>query len=930
MLRNTLSLIIIFLPILLCGQDYDKIFKIADVSSDLPSLLHSALFKAEESQLSKLHSDKNKEIRLTIPYAQGKYFNITLQEKQIFSSDYQLTQKGTNRSTTDGEESRGRYYSGKVVGTAESMVNLSIYDNRIAGIIRYKDKTYNIGKYSESNYHIIYEANDLTEDLSFNCESIESEKRSISQQITKTGTTCNTAINIYFECDYAMYLNFNSDIVLVQDYVTDVFNEMSTLYDNEDITILISQIVVWTTNDPYVDNSSGLYNFKDDLVANGFNGDVAQLLTNDPGSNGGIAYVDQLCGSFPYAYADINNSYNPYPTYSWDVQVITHEIGHVLGSRHTHQCVWGPNNDQQIDDCGNIAASGGGSCYNPSAPIVPAAGGTIMSYCHTQSVGINFAEGFGTEPGDLIRQKHAGCMCDNSTCNTATTLTTSGIYYAHANNGNGASNNNATHADWFVFQPDSNGVVTAKSCGEGVDTRLWLHSGSCSSLTYETYSDDDCDVGNGSNYASEIFEYSVNAGTTYYIEWDNRWSSSAFDWEFIYVADTMALLTITCPQDYTGNNLCDNTSHAPSMTGYASSNDGAATISYNDDITPTSCYETIVRTWLATDDNGNTSSCNQSIEIEDNDVPTIINCPNSITVASDSNCVYVYALSSPQASDNCDTALDEVSNIQIGDPLAIGTHSIIYTFTDDCGNSEACNFNISVIDSCSIDIFCPNGHVGIRTCDVGIDGNPIITGQASSSINNAVITYADTATSITCAIEIERHWSATNPAGNVATCTQTIDLEDTESPIILDCPNDTIVGSDQNCVFVYNYYAPTATDNCTINLTEMANYIPGSTFSVGVTEVVYTFTDECNNEADCIFSVQVTDQCTPCDGIVLNINGMISDSSYNAKMELNSNGMLMSGEESIFHAGQTIQLNEGFEVQAGAVFEASIDDCINN
>ena len=701
------------MPMLLCGQNYSEIFENVKVSSDLPGLYKSALFKSDEIKLNKIYSEKNNELRLAIPYGEDLKFDVVLKQKQIFSTDYSLSQKSGSKITDSEQHAVGKYYAGKVVGIENSLVSISIYRDRIAGTIRYKDKTYNIGLYPKSEYHIIYEVSDLNEDLSFECETIELEPL-INRELYKNSTNCATAVNIYFECDYDMYQNFNSSLVDVQNYVADIFNEISTLYSNENIPVLISQVVVWTTPDPYLNNSSALFDFKDELLANGYNGDLAQLLTNDQGANGGIAYVDQLCGSFPFGYADINNSYNPYPTYSWDVQVVTHEIGHILGSRHTHQCVWGPNNNEQIDDCGSISAGSGGPCYNPSSPIVPSAGGTIMSYCHSQSVGINFVEGFGTEPGDLIRQRHASCKCDNAICDDATLITTNGTYFAEPNSGNGATSSSAIHAAWFTFVPDSNGVITVKSCGEGIDTRLWLRSGTCNNLIFESFSDDDCDIGNGSNYASEINAYAVTAGTTYFIEWDNRWSSSNFNWDFLFIADRTSALAITCAQDYIGNNICDNTSHLPTITGSATSNDTSATISFSDDIVPMNCMESIYRTWLATDSNSTTASCTQLVQITDNDSPIITNCPVDLTVNSNSACTFVYNLSNPTATDNCDMLLDIVSSVQQGDTLQIGTTLISYQYMDDCNNTSSCNFTITVEDACTVAPPCTGTDVDIQ------------------------------------------------------------------------------------------------------------------------------------------------------------------------------------------------------------------------
>src|SRR5690606_31001667 len=69
---------------------------------------------------------------------------------------------------------------------------------------------------------------------------------------------------------------------------------------------------------------------------------------------------------------------------------------------------WNGNNTA-IDGCYTTE----GGCSNPG---IPSGGGTIMSYCHLTSAGINFSLGFGTQPGNVMRNRvsASGCLgeCD--------------------------------------------------------------------------------------------------------------------------------------------------------------------------------------------------------------------------------------------------------------------------------------------------------------------------------------------------------------------------------------------------------------------------------------------------------------------------------------------------------------------------------------
>ena len=119
--------------------------------------------------------------------------------------------------------------------------------------------------------------------------------------------------------------------------------------------MVINELVVWDVIDPYTgtNTSDALNQFRTGLNGN-YNGDLAHLIGRSTEFSGGIAYVDVICNSnYGVGVSGINSSYNNVPTYSWTVMVLAHEIGHNLGSRHTHSCSWN-GNSTVIDDCGNI------------------------------------------------------------------------------------------------------------------------------------------------------------------------------------------------------------------------------------------------------------------------------------------------------------------------------------------------------------------------------------------------------------------------------------------------------------------------------------------------------------------------------------------------------------------------------------------------
>ncbi len=97
-----------------------------------------------------------------------------------------------------------------------------------------------------------------------------------------------------------------------------------------------------------------------------------------------------------------------------------------------------------------------------------------------------------------------------------------------------------TAGKWYVFTASVNGVAKVTSdliTNPTVDTRLHIYTGACSVLECIAGNDDKDPFGNV-RFSEAIWP--ISSGITYYIAWDNQYSTSGFDFELTETA-------ISCP-----------------------------------------------------------------------------------------------------------------------------------------------------------------------------------------------------------------------------------------------------------------------------------------------------------------------------------------------------------------------------------------------
>ena len=336
----------------------------------------------------------------------------------------------------------------------------------------------------------------------------------------------------------------------------------------------------------------------------------------------------------------------------------------------------------------------------------------------------------------------------------------------------------------------------------------------------------------------------------------------------ITLADTTEPV-ISCPADTTIECDGDSSSTANGTGAATDTCDPAPVVSSSDSVAAGSCPQesVITRTWTATDASGNSDSCDQTITIVDTTLP-VITCPANVTLEAntfvDSVCGYTGSLVEATATENCGAvtiARDAVF------PLPVGTTTVTWSATDECGNTASCPQLVNVEDTTPPEALCQNLTV---TLDAG--GQQIVTAEQIDNGSSDLCGIASLALSQTlfdCSHLGDNSvtLTVTDNNGKTNTCAATVTVEDTSSPTI-SCPRDTTRSANAECGWIPEdgggasfLGTPTADDNCPGGLV-VSNDAPIS-FPLGSTTVKWTATDAAGNSTSCEQIVVVLDDTPP-------------------------------------------------------------------
>lgn len=219
--------------------------------------------------------------------------------------------------------------------------------------------------------------------------------------------------------------------------------------------------------------------------------------------------------------------------------------------------------------------------------------------------------------------------------------------------------------------------------------------------------------------------------------------------------------------------------------------------------------------YYAEDACGNLAIERVTVFVIDDLDPYFTDCQSTIVVASDPDqCTAFVNWDVPIAFDNCDTpdglggAQDEITvspdptnPYSSGDAIPVGgPYTIVYTATDDDGNSATCSFDIVVNDTECPDFITTLPEDMTVDCDKVPEPFEVIpawhTADNCTASEDIIVDFLEVRTDGSCPFDylLKRTWTITDEAGNSCSHNHKITVIDTIPPVLI-IPEDTRIES---------------------------------------------------------------------------------------------------------------------------------------
>ena len=162
---------------------------------------------------------------------------------------------------------------------------------------------------------------------------------------------------------------------------------------------------------------------------------------------------------------------------------------------------------------------------------------------------------------------------------------------------------------------------------------------------------------------------------------------------------------------------------------------------FSEQMTPDSCMYTLLRTWVVSDDCGNTSTATQEIRVQDTQAPVFSKDPVDYVVNCGDDYLGIFNQwlanhADGDAADNCSPAVTWSYAYSAAPDGSCSSTPVTFTISDDCGNAQSVDLTFTVEDKTPPLIIRPAQNETVTCSAFGADSLAIWLANRGGALAN--------------------------------------------------------------------------------------------------------------------------------------------------------------------------------------------------